>query len=393
MTFKDGTNTIGTSTLSGGVATFGTDTLSVTGASLTAVYGGDPKNAPSTSSVLAQTVNQASTLITLSSAPNPSYVGQTVTVTAAVTPVTATGTVTFRDGENTLGTATLNNGTAVISVATLTQGLHNLTAAYGGDANYLSSLSAGNGPSLNFTSAVSGTVLDSGGQGTGFTTRLPGTGSAVPANDPQLTVNAAAGTLTFLSTASDVNGQINLAAADFIGFPLSAAGVTLNEDFSVSATFRNVQYGEALDQFGIFVGTAGDNLFRGGALFSDGAAVSTTGTTGGVDQNVQMDAAHAPSPGDDVTFTLSRTGGTWAMTVQNLTTPEKSGTLPIVQPGYLNGVTGLVAGVFANNARNSSPITETVSSFALGGAGQIVNLQVTSTALTSSRTRPPSVRP
>jgi sugar lactone lactonase YvrE len=51
------------------------------------------------------------TSTSLTSAPNPSVTGQPITLTATVTPDTATGTVTFYDGAISLGTATLTNGT------------------------------------------------------------------------------------------------------------------------------------------------------------------------------------------------------------------------------------------------------------------------------------------
>src|SRR5215470_3713707 len=63
---------------------------------------------------------RASTTTTLTSTPNPSTVGQAVTLTAtvrAVAPATgvATGTVAFKDGGVTIGTATLVNGVATLT--------------------------------------------------------------------------------------------------------------------------------------------------------------------------------------------------------------------------------------------------------------------------------------
>jgi autotransporter-associated beta strand protein len=80
---------------------------------------------------------------------NPSPSGQSVTLTATVSPVvpprmlTPTGTVTFLDGTSTLGTATLNPaGTASFTTSTaLTAGPHSITAVYSGDMNFTSSTS------------------------------------------------------------------------------------------------------------------------------------------------------------------------------------------------------------------------------------------------------------
>ena len=143
ITVFDGvpTNSVGTATLSNGSATLTTSTLKVGSHSLQASYGGDANNAPGQSAVVTEIVNLAATTTTLSIAPPSSSPGQTVTLTAAVTPSSATGTVTFKDGATTLGTGNLSNGTAIFSASTLAVGSHTLTASYGGDANYAASTS------------------------------------------------------------------------------------------------------------------------------------------------------------------------------------------------------------------------------------------------------------
>ncbi|WP_030356030.1 Ig-like domain-containing protein, partial [Streptomyces scopuliridis] len=94
---------LGTATLTGGVTTFTTSTLSVGSHSLTAVYNGNVNFAGSTSPIDPQTVNKAATSTALTSAPDPSVFGQPKTLTATVTAVppgagTPTGTVSFFDG-------------------------------------------------------------------------------------------------------------------------------------------------------------------------------------------------------------------------------------------------------------------------------------------------------
>ena len=148
----------------------------------------------------------------------------------------------------------------------------------------------------------------------------------------------------------DLNNQVNVANGDFLGFPLSAAGVTLNQDFSFSAKFSNFQFGTDYDQIGLFVGTSIGNAFRGGELFNGVSNGYTVSTQDGTDVNLATSAAVAPNVGDTVVFILSRTSGVWAFTLQDMTTPSKSGSIPINQPTFLNGVLGLVAGVYAGNA-------------------------------------------
>jgi hypothetical protein len=146
VTFKDGTTTLGTGTLSGGVATFTTSSLSVATHSITAVYGGDGNFTTSTSSALSQVVNKDSTSTSLTSSVNPSTFGQSVTFTATGTANapgsgTPTGTVTFKDGTTTLGTGTLSGGVATFTTSKLSVGTHSITATYSGDANFKTSTS------------------------------------------------------------------------------------------------------------------------------------------------------------------------------------------------------------------------------------------------------------
>ena len=77
--------------------------------------------------------------ITLTSAPNPSVGGSSVTFTAQVTGNCniPTGTVTFLDGGKAFGTATLNpSASATFSTTNLIVGTHSITVAYPGDFNF-----------------------------------------------------------------------------------------------------------------------------------------------------------------------------------------------------------------------------------------------------------------
>jgi hypothetical protein len=147
VTFKDGSTTLGTATLSGGAATLTTAALAVGSHSFTAAYAGDGNFTASTSAALAQTVQQAGSTTVVSSSANPSAPGKAVTFTATVAAAapgsgTPTGTVTFKDGSTTLGTATLSGGAATLTTSALAAGSHPITATYSGDANFAPSTSA-----------------------------------------------------------------------------------------------------------------------------------------------------------------------------------------------------------------------------------------------------------
>lgn len=143
VTFKDGSTTLATVTLSGGVASFKTAALAVGTHSITVVYSGNSNISSATSVALSQVVNKAASTVTLTASPNPGTFGQTVTFTATVGAVapgaaTPTGTVKFMDGSTLLGTVTVGSGGAAkFSIRTLARGLHQVTAVYSGDMHLL----------------------------------------------------------------------------------------------------------------------------------------------------------------------------------------------------------------------------------------------------------------
>ncbi len=83
------------------------------------------------------------TTTTVVSDSNPASVGELITFTATVDPLTAAGAVTFKDTSmsTVLGTVTLSSGSVTVSSSALSAGVHNITAIYGGDDNYLGSTS------------------------------------------------------------------------------------------------------------------------------------------------------------------------------------------------------------------------------------------------------------
>jgi hypothetical protein len=145
VTFTDGSMPLGSRALSKGIAVLTTGTLSAGVHQITAAYGGDGTHAKAMSSPLAQTVSKVATTTVLSSAPNPSTLGQTVLLTAKVSSNAGklpTGAVTFFDGTNTLGKPSLVAGVATLNVSSLASGSHNITAGYGGDSNFAASVSS-----------------------------------------------------------------------------------------------------------------------------------------------------------------------------------------------------------------------------------------------------------
>ena len=148
VTFMDGSTALGSATLSSGKASFKTSSMAVGSQSITADYSGDGNFTTSTSTSLAQTIQQDATTTSLKSSANPSVFGQSVTFTATVKAAspgsgTPSGTVTFYNGSTTLDTATLGGtGTASFTTSSLSVGSHSIKVSYGGDADFKASTSA-----------------------------------------------------------------------------------------------------------------------------------------------------------------------------------------------------------------------------------------------------------
>lgn len=145
VTFKQGATVLGTVALSGGSAGFTTSTLPVGSYYIKAVYDGDSKFVGSTSNTVMQVVKKAATTASLTSSPNPSAYGQTVTFIAVVTSGSHAPpdgeTITFKEGITVLGTGVLSGGSASFTTSTLLVGTHAIRAGYAGDVHFLTSTS------------------------------------------------------------------------------------------------------------------------------------------------------------------------------------------------------------------------------------------------------------
>lgn len=192
VTFMNGSASIGTGTLSSGVATLNITSLAVGTDSLTAVYGGDVNFAPSTSPSAIYTVTAIAPVtptILLTSSANPTLLQNSIIFTAALTSTqgTPSGSVTFFDGTTTLGTATLTTtGSATYSTSSLTVGAHTITGVYSGDSTFSKVTSAILTETIeNFSLTTTGTsstqsVSTSGGTATYSLSLSPSGGTTFP---------------------------------------------------------------------------------------------------------------------------------------------------------------------------------------------------------------------
>jgi hypothetical protein len=121
---------------------------------LYASYSGDSKNGTSTSNGFPESIGKLTTATVLSASPTSPSPGQSVTLTASVTPSSATGSITFLDSQAVLATAILSGGTATYTTSTLAAGSHALSASYSGDTRDGASIS----PSIVLTVASSSPI-------------------------------------------------------------------------------------------------------------------------------------------------------------------------------------------------------------------------------------------
>ncbi|MBL1119157.1 Ig-like domain repeat protein [Streptomyces sp. 110] len=134
-----------TGTLSGGTTSVTAPNLSVGAHAVLGNYNGDTNFSPSTGANVILVI-QAATTTSVSSAPDPSTLGQSVTFTANVAPVAPgagvpTGTVTFIIGGSGGGAFVqpLSGGVATLSLSTLGVGTNPVVALYNGDTSFLPS--------------------------------------------------------------------------------------------------------------------------------------------------------------------------------------------------------------------------------------------------------------
>jgi hypothetical protein len=174
--------------------------LSVGPHSLSASYSGDGCYDGAVSASVAHDVSSVITTLTLSG-PSGSTCGQTVPLTATITPSEATGPVQFFDGANLVATFTLTgSGTVTAGIPGLAPGLHSLTAKYLGDPCYLPS-----------TSNKLGHLVDPIVTVTGFTEDLS---STICGDKVTFTASVNPGATGFLSLLDGANSISSLPVPD-----------------------------------------------------------------------------------------------------------------------------------------------------------------------------------
>ena len=352
VTFKDGSTTLGKSTLASGSASFTTASLAVATHSITVSYSGDANFTTSASTTLSQVVNQADTTTSLVSATDPSVFGQAVTFTATVSAAapgsgTPTGKVTFYDGSISLGTASLSSGSASFTAKALPTGSDAITAVYNGDPHFTTSTSAALTQSVNqagttsvVTSATNPSIF---GQSVTFTATVtavaPGSGTptgSITFLDGSTTLGTATlsgGKATFKTSALAAGPHTITVSYSGDGNFVTSTSAPLTQTVNQAATTSKVTSSANPSVFGqsvTFTATVkavapGSGTPTGTVSFLDGSTTLGTGTLSGGTATFSIStlavAAHSITVvyGGDTNF-LTSTSGILTQTVKQAAT-------------------------------------------------------------------------
>jgi hypothetical protein len=391
VTFSDNGGAIASVPLTNGTAVFTTSSLAAGVHIIVAVYGGSPNFSSSTSGSVTLVVSSPVTQISLSVVPNPTTFGQTVSLSATVTPSngggTPTGTITFSDGATTLATVTMTAGGASFSTATLTVGAHTLVASYSGDITFnpstslpvslqvnkaptTTSLSASAatvtpGQSVQLTAKVTPSPATAAGPLTGTVTFFDG-GTAVAGPVPLASGGSASAASPALTAGSHsftaaYSGDANFLASGSSAVPVSATGLTATTTtLSASPSTTAVGQGVSLSATVAPAGATGSVTFLDGsttlgsqALSGGSASLNTSGLLAGthsISAVYSGDSQFASSTSNTVTVTVTgKNNSTTSLAVSP--SPVQAGQPVTLTATVTPSTSALASARFGNAAR------------------------------------------
>jgi hypothetical protein len=205
---------------------------------------------------------------------------------------------------------------------------------------------------LTFDRASDGSLRDAAGLGTGLTHRLPGTGGALPLQDPNLRLDPAQQRLELTTTDSDLNRQFQLDHGEYLGMRLADLGFTGKEDFAVTTTIPNIPALQFIGQFGLYAGVRSDRNIRGGVIGRREPGQYRqflVNNDAGRDRDLGL--IGLLTTGTDLRLTLKRIDGKYTLVVENLTAGSSSA-LTIRHPAFLDNERDMYVGLFGANTHS-----------------------------------------
>lgn len=297
VTFMSGSTILGTVALSSGAATLTTSFGTAGARTLRAVYSGDSNVGSSTSPLVSLVVSQTSTGVALQASSSMVVIGKPLTLTAAVTGSSPTGSVTFKEGETLLGTVSLIGGQAVFTTSWSGVGSHAITASYAGDANnaaqtspvvtvsVLEKMPATITLTSNATDRAAGvavifTATITGSAPTGIVTFTEGSTTLGTAN--LNTAGAGALQFTFKSVGAHAvtasyAGDANNEAASSNSISINVTMATPTISLASTPTYAGINQAVSLTATVVVPGMSGSDI-TGTVTFKEGTTVLGTGT-------------------------------------------------------------------------------------------------------------------
>jgi hypothetical protein len=237
-----------------------------------ASYSGDSVFVGSISNTVHLTAAPVDTSLTLTVSPNSAILaGQSVTLTAILSPFTVGPPTTTTDGESVkffsgatlLGTGTLSGGVAALTTTSLSVGTDALSAVFPGDSNYNTSTSN------TVTTTVSKIVLSSSANPSTYTQSITFT-ATLPAGKT--------GNVTFLDGSTNIGtGAISGTTATLTTSTLLVGSHTITAKFASDTSNALVQVVNKATPT-VTVSTSGSSVFGQTVTITSSVPVGPTGT-------------------------------------------------------------------------------------------------------------------
>ncbi|MCX5043599.1 Ig-like domain-containing protein [Aldersonia sp. NBC_00410] len=378
--FKDGATDLGAPVpVTAGVATLAHTFTGVGAHSITAVYSGGTGFLASTSAASVVDVSAADVATTTAlTAPATATNGQSVSLSATVSPAEAGGTVQFKDGATDLGApVAVNAGVATLDHTFTDNGAHSITAVYSGGTGFLGSTSAASVIDVSAANVATTTALTVPATATnGVSVSLSATVSPAEAGGTvqfkdgatdlgaPVAVNAGVATLdhTFTDNGAHSITAVYSGGTGFLGSTSAASVIDVSAANVATTTTLDAPATATTGQSVTLSATVSPEGDGGTVEFFDGAAsIGTAPVTAGVAVLTHtFTAAGAPSVTAVYSGATGFLGSTSAASVITVTDPA---------PGDVNTTTTLTAPATATTGQ-SVTLSATVSPEATGGTVQ-----------------------
>jgi hypothetical protein len=320
---------------------------------ITAKYLGDTNFlASAVSDPITQVVGQASTSTATTTDLSDYVTGQSIVVSASVSPAwtgsgTPTGTVVVTDGVNPAITCSINLASASnCTIVENTPGTYTLTGTYSGDASFLGS-----------SGSAAPVTVSTGGSSTGGSTTVVSDNASSPTTGANFTFTATVSATT--PGSGTPAGTVTWTVTDPQGNPVTCPDTTLVSGVATCA-ITNALAGtySAHAQF-----SDTDGNFSNSGSNTDSVTVSTGGSSTGGSTTVVSDNASSPTTGANFTFTATVSAttpgsGTPAGTVTWTVTDPQGNPVTCPDTTLVSGVatcaiTNALAGTYSAHAQFS----------------------------------------